>query len=112
MPEAISCHDRRKIARGLKKLEACLLELMTTMLFSQHQCTRSYGYVNVAAQNVLTYQLQPHQIVPVRRYKQVQSHDNLVTVFHNRQRVRVDKVEHVLEHSIVLQPHQIVHVRS
>ena len=71
MIKAFGCCDGIENSRGLKELEACLLEAMTPVLLGQSQYDSHGGHVDMPAKSVLAYQLQPLHAVPVRRNKQM-----------------------------------------
>jgi hypothetical protein len=49
------------------------------MLLRKHQCSRCHASVDALAKLVLAHELQPLQVIPIRRDEQMLSHGNGIT---------------------------------
>jgi hypothetical protein len=104
MLEALSAHDCLQICWNAKEIEAQLLQHNAVVLLGQRQDGRHLVHIDVLAQLVLTDQLQPLDIVPVRGDEKVLVHGNLVLVSDLWQQVCVQEGSSLLHHESELVP--------
>ena len=98
MLEAFAAGDGTQVRRRPEKIEARLLQPLAVVLISQREDVHHRAYANVLAQSFLADQLQPLQVVPIRRDEQMLAHGVLPLLHRLRQRVGVHEVEQRLEH--------------
>lgn len=105
MLKALGCHDRVQCVGTPEEVNTGLPEPVAPVLLREHQHGRSCVDLYLPAQFLLTNQLQPLHVVPVRRFQQVVRHGSIVFVVlppshHHlcRQRISVDEMQKGLKH--------------